>query len=195
MVHHNTHSQIHHSLTCTIQRASKRLPDARCVWARITVRQLSFPSFSWGNWDSEPFFFFSLFINSTIFKRNPRCQKHFAGCYWSISQGLSSQIAQGERETTTEQGRKRWAKCEWECKRGGYTPMGHSQGTIPGCSDIGSSWKHGPKLFRSCWVGGIFHFLSEPRFIFIFSVMVYYRILNIVPCGAQYDLVVYPFYI
>lgn len=73
--------------------------------------------------------------------------------------------------------------------------MGHSQGTIPGCSDIGSNWKRGPKLFRSCWVGGIFHFLSEPRFIFIFSVMVYYRILNIFPCGTQYDLVVYPFYI
>ena len=137
----------------------------------------------------------SLFINSTIFKRNPRCQKHFVGCYWSINQGLSSQIVQGERETTMEQGRKGWAKCEWECKRWGHTPMGHSQGTIPGCSDIGSSWKCGPKLFRSCWVRGIFHFLSEPRFIFIFSIMVYYRIWNIVPCAAQYDLVFYPFYI
>ena len=31
-------------------------------------------------------------------------------------------------------------------------------------------------------------------FIF-FSIMVYHRILNIVPCAIQYDLVVYPFYI
>ena len=82
-----------------------------------------------------------------------------------------------------------------ENARWGYTPVGHSQGTIPGCSDLGSSLKCGPKLFRSCWVGGVFHFLSEPRFIFIFSIMAYYRILNIVPCVVQCDLVVYPFYI
>ena len=32
-------------------------------------------------------------------------------------------------------------------------------------------------------------------FFFIFSIMIHHRILNIVSCGIQQDLVVYPFYI
>ena len=32
-------------------------------------------------------------------------------------------------------------------------------------------------------------------FFIFFSIIVYYRILNIVPCAIQQDLVVYPFYI
>ena len=39
-------------------------------------------------------------------------------------------------------------------------------------------------LSRSCWVAGVFYFIRTRAYLF-FSIMVYYRIWNIVPCALQ----------
>lgn len=92
--------------------------------------------------------FFSFFIHSTIFQRNPGCEKHFAGSYRGESIKDSAlkfhRVRVGEKETRKKRMGKMWDE---NAKGGALLPWGAARGQFPDAVTL-QEWGMWPQAFQ-----------------------------------------------